>query len=249
MATQASIYFHKVTFHTHNNARGGEPQQAAGDAFVKTQLNQVPANYVLDYTRVGGNETAAALPIEVLDPLPSVVRELVAAYDFLLVVERMEESMTVLAWILQVPVTALVTFSSKQADSWYLVGGGGSNNNKNKCVRLVKPVVTSAIQTALESESWRRRHYGDLLLHAVANHSLDLTIDAIGRATVMQGVEHLQRVKAQLDVQCANETHFPCSNSGQPQLELSRESCIERDFGCGYKCIDRLFGANDMKVT
>ena len=232
----SDIYFHKVTFHTHNVRGDSQP----GDAFIKTQLDQVPANYVLEYTRV---DNGTALPQVLSQQWPSVVvQEIMAAYDFLLVVERMEESMIVLAWILQVPVTALVTFSSKQADSWYLVG----NKNKHKCVRLVKPALTSAIQATLESESWRRRHNGDLLLHAAANKSLDLTIDAIGRATVMQGVEHLRRIQATLEMHCANQTHFPCSSSGRPQLELSRASCIERDFGCGYACVDRLFGANDM---
>ncbi|GKY94389.1 hypothetical protein MPSEU_000404900 [Mayamaea pseudoterrestris] len=226
------VYFHKVTFHaapSQANARSKTP----GDSFVKTQLEQMPANFITDYTRIN-NDIELATD---MGELQTVVQDIINTYDFLFVVERMDESLIVLAWILNVPVTTLLTFSSKQGDSWYLVGGA----NRPKCVRLVKPVLTPAVRSRLESPQWRRRNFADLLLYAAANNSLDETIDAIGRDIVAKRVEQLQEYKARLQSSCANTTHFPCSDAGQPQLELSRVACIERDFGCGYKCIEDLF--------
>jgi hypothetical protein len=98
------------------------------------------------------------------------------------------------------------------------------------------------------SDKWKRAHAGDALLHATAVHSLDRTIQALGVEQVQQGLEDLKRWQHRVEQACNsnangsnnNETQYPCSATGMPQLELAAASCYMRDFGCGYPCIDRI---------
>ena len=215
------VYFHKVTFHGRQGGR-------LTDTFIISQLNTVPDNYIIDYIRPDDHNVTT--PGHILETISRVLDY----YDFLLVVERMDESIVVLSWILGVPVTALLTLSSKQANSWYLTG-------KTRCVNLVHPVVTDSVKQHFDTARWKQRHHGDVLLHAVAVKSLDNTIEAIGPDQVRDQVRQLQRYKEIVREVCSNRTDFPCSDSGQPQWQLAQTSCLARDFGCGYKCINDLF--------
>jgi hypothetical protein len=165
------------------------------------------------------------------------VQSVLQGYDFLFVVERLAESLVVLSWLTNLPVTQLLTLSAKQANSWYLAGG-------KRCIQLKKPVVTPAITTYLESSEWQERQYGDRLLWSVAMRSLDFTIEKIGRQFVQQQVALLEQWQEKIQVECSNQSFFPCSSSGQPQLERSQLSCYARDFGCGHQCIRDLVAAS-----
>jgi hypothetical protein len=113
--------------------------------------------------------------------------------------------------------------------------------NVFKCIPTVKSVISPTVQTYLESDAWRAANYGDYLLHAAANLSLDRTIEqVIGRETFARALHEYQQLRALEQAKCAPQVEFPCSNDGMPQPDLSKKSCYLPyfDFGCGHACID-----------
>jgi hypothetical protein len=99
------------------------------------------------------------------------------------------------------------------------------------------------VQAYLESDAWRAANYGDYLLHQAANLSLDRTItQVIGHETFQRALREYRQLRALEQQKCAPHVHFPCSNDGVPQPELSKKSCYLPfyDFGCGHSCIDEI---------
>ncbi|KAG7372942.1 hypothetical protein IV203_033666 [Nitzschia inconspicua] len=96
----------------------------------------------------------------------------------------------------------------------------------------------------LSSSDWHNRHYGDYLLHAAINASLDRTIDDIGPERFEKALASFRQRMALAQERCQAHAYFPCSSSGENQLKLSEESCYNRDWGCGYPCLDRLSESN-----
>jgi len=242
----SSVYFHHVSFHRRKGSN-----QVPKDPFILNALRKKEdPNFILEYTRLKtepsilisslsdtnkndhDNITAAQLT-EYLKRLRMIVEATVQGYDFFLVVERLQESLVVLAWLTGVSLSEVVTMSSKKSGSWRLAG--------KECIALVKPVRSSAVDDYFASPTWQLANAGDLLLHRAAQISLDKTIDSsMGRKRFERDLAELQRLQQIADTACANQTNYPCSAAGQPQLDLSQQSCYTRDFGCGYRCLDRL---------
>jgi len=212
----SSVYYHKVSFHGR-----AKKKKTPSDNFIIKQLGQTTPNYITDYIALK----------QINNNMVDTVRDVIANYDFLILAERMDESLVVFSWLTGIPLTSLLTMSSKIAgSSWY--------RTNNKCIQLAKPVVTTAIAEYFASDSWKATHSADRLLYAAANRSLDRTIQAIEN---FEGqLATFRRLQAEIQEKCRNETHLPCSSNGTVQLELARQNCYARDFGCGYPCIDRI---------
>lgn len=215
----SSVFFHHVSFH-----RRREPN----DQFVINHLNETTPNFILDYTLPKSVyvETEA-------DDVVGRVRGVVEFYNFLFVVERLDDSLVVFAWLTGLPLSDMLSISSKRSGSWYW--------NGKKCISLIKPFLTTGVASFLASNEWQDSHLGDHLLYKAANLSLDRTIDeAMGRSLFEQQLHTYMNMRRRVDESCQDAIHFPCNSGGTPQLAKARNSCYERDFGCGYDCIDRV---------
>lgn len=214
----SSVYYHAVSLQA---GRGGRGQPA--DAHVVRQLERIPANYISEYTRVSVQQTSAA----------QIVKEILDHYHFLLVVEEMEASLVVWAWLSDLTLEDMVTMSSKTAGSWYATGRG-------RCVSLIKPVITPAVSSYWQ-EHGTSRHLTDRLLHATAVHSLHQTIQrGMGQTLFAQRLAEFRALQAYVQNVCAmtfNES-APCSPSGVYQPKVATRACYLRDFGCGHECVD-----------
>lgn len=161
------------------------------------------------------------------------ISTILESYDFLIVVERMDESLVVLQILLGLDVGDMLTLDSK-------VQGGYSHTKKSGCFQNVKADLSHKVKGYLSSDVWFAQNYGDYVLHAAANASLDKTIDALGRARVEKAVAEYRRLSKLAIKECSSRAYFPCSKNGIEQFEKSRESCYEKDFGCGHACIDEI---------
>ena len=160
------------------------------------------------------------------------VQQIIEGYDFVIVVERMDESLVVLQMLLGIDIGDILTLDSK-------VQGMYSYSNR-RCFKSVKSHKSPCVEEYLTSSKWYAQNYGDIILHAAANTSLDKTIDALGRTRVEEAVEELKRLKSLANEKCASRAMYPCSREGEKQLEKAKESCYAygKDFGCGHHCID-----------
>lgn len=189
-------------------------------------------------------------PRSVKDPALVVerVRQALAGYNFVIVTERMDESLVAMSLLLGIGVGDVLVTASKVAGSRYhLVKPNGAPLT---CLPTIKSFVSPAVQEYLASHEWRAPNYGDYLFYQAANQSLDLTIErTIGRERFDKAYSEYLDLKRREEEQCAPHVVFPCSNDGQPQPKLARDSCYFRhyDFGCGYKCIDAMLESDAAK--
>jgi hypothetical protein len=182
------------------------------------------------------NETA---PTSVQNPaaIHRDVEQVIQNYDFLALTERLDESLVAMRLLLDLPVSDILSASSKVGGAYFYV------NNKSKsprCIPLQKSFRSPVVQAYLESDEWYAQNYGDYLLYAAANRSLDMTIERSGKERFAEALVEYHDAMKLVKKECEARTIFPCSSSGKAQLKLSKENCYRGDAGCGYPCIDEL---------
>jgi hypothetical protein len=241
----SSVYFHEISFHARASAK-----VSPSINFVTDHLHKVPENYIFHYVRLDdqqqqqqqgqekqrGNDDSSASTSQQRDDM-AALRTIVSSYDFLLVVDRLDESLVLLSILMNVPVTHLLTVNSKQAGSWY--------SNQKRCLRLYSPsrtMRTELERTVFASDAWTVKHALDQLLYDIASASLTATIRHHQAAFDVRWREY-QTWQERIKASCAINDVFPCSFDGRQQLNVSSAHCYLRDFGCGYPCIDELVKA------
>jgi hypothetical protein len=173
---------------------------------------------------------------------PGVLRERVQAvildYDFVAVTERMDESLVALQLLMGLRLGDILLTSSK-------VGGTFSRTSPTApaCIEIQKSFISKRVKEYLASDEWYAKNYGDYLLYAAANRSLDLTIEGLGRDRFEGALRKYRQAKALVDERCASKVFFPCSANGTSQDALSERDCYNKDQGCGYPCVDALLEA------
>ena len=213
------------------NPRLGQSQGRGGPQIRFMSLQKIPKYALWDPTH--------PTTVQNVTYARQLVKDIIHRYDFLLLVERMDESLVAMSMVMGVDVGDLLVVSSKIAGTYYYV----PQRRKNpRCVKLQNPQVTETIQAYVKSKEWYAMNYGDYLLHSAVNKSLDLTIDRLGRHRFESTLRDYRRLKAMVDTVCANQIHLPCSSKGRPQPDLAKQSCYATDIGCGFPCIDNMLG-------
>jgi Galactose-3-O-sulfotransferase len=172
--------------------------------------------------------------------IEEVIAKVLRDYDFIGILERMDESLVVLSLILNVPITDVLYLKAK--------GSGGFDDGRynRKCTYIIPPYVSPSMQSYFLSHTWKDRIFGDVYLYELVNKSLDLTIDEIGKDLVMQRlIEYRQLQKIAEDV-CSDEALFPCDSGGQANPKAP--GCLWKDSGCGHDCLNNIADkSNDLK--
>ena len=150
----------------------------------------------------------------------------------MLVVERMDESLTALALLTGLSLKDVLVTSSKVAGGYLLVRVG---KEAGHCRRQLKGPMSEGVRNYTESEEWLAMNYADEILFRAANASLDRTIESIGRDRFDLALQEFLRLKEQVLQECGSRLGFGCTDQGEP---VEEEQCYFRDFGCGYSCVD-----------
>lgn len=164
-----------------------------------------------------------------------IVQEILNEYDFVGLVERLDESLVALRLLLGLDAGDILYLSSKTH------GNYDDGLYKHKCVYIQPKVTTPEIDEYLSSEDWENKNYIINLMHEAVNQSLDLTIKAIGQSKFDKALSEHRSLQSLVQKTCASTAIYPCSDVGVFQEELSSKNCYESDFGCGYPCIDELY--------
>ena len=175
------------------------------------------------------------------------VRKTIESYDFIILPERMDESLVAMALLLQIDVGDVLVTSSKVAGTsqYHLLH---PDKRTFYCLSTRQSYVSPVVARFLQSKQWRAMNYGDYLLYEVAKQSLDRTIyDTIGVGPFETALQQYRTLKQLEQQHCAPNVQFPCSNNGEPQLDVAKENCYlyYYDFGCGYPCIDNIIQQYD----
>ena len=123
---------------------------------------------------------------------------------------------------------------------FHVIISGGFYKTSHGCTKMTKSFVTLAVSKYLSSKEWHQEIYSHVLLHSMINKSLDLTIEMVGKEKFEQQYNEYKRLKNLADELCTPTAIFPCSANGVNQVKQSRENCYNKDWGCGYPCLDQL---------
>ncbi len=190
-------------------------------------------------------------PHLVMDPdqVQRNVQEIIHAYDFIMIAERMDESVVVLAMILGIPLGDVLVMDAKQNIGqeylYFSVHDRITQRKRETCRLSIQAFRSPAVEAYLESTEWYAKNYGDYLLHSAAQQSLDRTITRLGHERFNSMLREYKNLKSKARLLCVNETFSHCSNDGILQRHLSEENCYSDDSGCGYACIDRMIAGAD----
>jgi hypothetical protein len=164
--------------------------------------------------------------------LEMLEKDVLGAFHFIGVSERLDESLVVLAMILSLELRDVMVLSSK------VNGGLDDGGFDGTCVKIQPAYTTPEVDRYLAEEFPIGNH--DFLLYAVANRSLDLTIDTIGKELFQRKLQKYRSMKQYAQDRCLRNTIFPCVTAGQPPLPESQKSCFEGDIGCGHICVQEV---------
>ena len=165
------------------------------------------------------------------DNITTAVATIMDEYNFIGITERMHESLVCLQILLHLRTTDILYLSAKKN------GGFDDGLAGGQCYYIMPTYISPTIQDYLQhSQQWQEYTKGDNLLYIVANRSLDLTIDALGREKFNQQLQLYQATLKVAQQRCANVT-FPCSPGG---ILNSEHDCYLWDSGCGYSCLDKV---------
>lgn len=173
----------------------------------------------------------------VMKAVESIMKE----YDFIGSVERMDESLVAMKMILGLPLNDILYLSAKRNGGW------DEGAYEKKCVYIVPSFVSSGMKRFFNSKQWREHTAGDRLLVQAVNISLDMTIDKLGRNEFEAELKQYRKAQVQAQEICGPSTIFPCSAGGERNKD--NHTCLWWDSGCGYKCLDQIFKANNSTAV
>jgi hypothetical protein len=168
------------------------------------------------------------------------VKKIVNDYDFLALTERLGESLVALQLLLGLPPGDILSVSTKISGESYYFQPFKRGGKKGKCVVIQKSFRTPAIEEYLTSDEWYAANYGDYVLYAAANKSLDITIERLGQDRFDRSLQQYRYAQNLVAERCRDEIFLPCSATGEPQVRLAEQNCYNKDQGCGHKCIDEI---------
>ena len=166
------------------------------------------------------------------DPM-ATANAILQQYDFIGLVERLDESLVVLSLLLGVPLRDVLYLPAKLAGTY-----------DDLCVKIPPARLKPPMLAHIQSDEWQSYVAPEVALWKAANASLDLTIDQLGRGRVEPALQRFRDVMQVIQKTCGGGvTRFPCGADGVPNNETD---CLFRDMGCGWDCIDRV--ADEMNL-
>jgi hypothetical protein len=216
-------------FHFEVSRRGENPTTQNMLPYLQAQKG-----FQVNYIRTGKQYKKNESNKTTLQFVQIIKKEIFKAFDFIALVERMDESLVVMKLLFDLEDKDMIVLSAKSS------GGYDDGMFESQCFLIQKAFTTPEVDEYLATDF--KVDNADYLLYAAANRSLDLTIDALGRKRVEHDVRKHRVLQKLAEEKCLAQAVFPCSANGTRQTELSALDCYEGDAdgGCGYRCVDRI---------
>jgi hypothetical protein len=146
-----------------------------------------------------------------------------------------DESMVALSLILGVPLSDVLYMNGAK-------GSGGFDDGQfhNQCTWIVPSFISPGMEEFFQSSEYQALVRYDYAIHQAANRSLDLTIDRLGVERFEQNLALYQEARRLAQDECLPTTVFPCSTGNIGSSPANSTSCLLRDAGCGYKCLNEI---------
>ena len=225
-----------------------EKYDVAGEVIASEGRGGVQSAFLSLSDRAVGKRSiwSPSFPSTVKDPnlAHRQVEQILKDYDFILLNERMDESLVTMSMLFGFELGDILVTPAKRAGKDYLL----VHERNNACVELLKPPSISEVPKLnkfFRSDGWKAMQYTDYVLHAAMNKSLDLTIASLDQTSYEQRLSQYRQWKTHIERHCQDQIILPCSPTGRYQAQEASSNCYHNDFGCGYRCIDELLLARE----
>jgi hypothetical protein len=161
-----------------------------------------------------------------------VIEEILNAYDFIAITERMDESLVVLKILVSLDFEDIIYVRERSK-------GGFSNGPENRpCLYIVPSFVTPGMREFFAGPKWAKQSLGDSMIYKAAYRSLDMTIDALGRKNVEQQVLRFQQINKKAQEMCESSVRSLCDVGGN-LIPPTDNTCYIWGEGCAHECLDK----------
>jgi Sulfotransferase family len=161
-------------------------------------------------------------------------------YNFIGITERLNESLVALMMQLNLKIADILYLSAKGRGGYDDAGGP-----KHQCTYIWPSFLSPGMKAYFQTDEWKDTTKYDRLLYQAVNHSLDMTIDRLGRGAFNENLAKFVHAQEQAKIQCLPSTLFPCDLAGRLREEKETD-CIWKDSGCGSTCLDQI--ATDLNL-
>ena len=161
----------------------------------------------------------------------SLVKEIIDGYDFIAITERMEESLVVFKMLLGLDLEDILYVRERSQ------GAFSNGPPQRPCLYVWPSFVTKGMKSFFASNKWKKHTNGDFMLYEVANKSLDLTIDRLGRENVESEVIKFKAALKIAEEICAPKAVPMCKDDGS---RANKTTCIIWSEGCSHDCLDEI---------
>ena len=172
------------------------------------------------------------------DRMSELVSQASEELDYIALLERLDESLVAMQFILGLETRDILYSSTKQSGKHILVMSRANNFN-GECKRIPKVGIPRGVKNYFEENEWKLNNMGDYLLYEAASQELDRIINAIGRIQFEEKLAQFRRAQALADAKCTPT--WPCTDEGRVRSSKEQVSeCYLWDLGCNYHCLDEL---------
>jgi hypothetical protein len=162
-----------------------------------------------------------------------VIKDILDDYDFIAIMERMDESLVVMQMLLGLTTKEILYTRARSSGTF-------SNGWKGRpCFYIMKSFLTPYMKEYFVSEEWNATIANDLRMYQAASKSLDRTIEALDHDEFHKNLDALRRGLLLANDNCKGRIRLQCDEGGNqvPQIE---QTCYIWSEGCDHKCIDEL---------
>lgn len=185
--------------------------------YIRTTASASTPSYLANRTKNGDANNA-------------IITEILNEYNFIGLVEKLDESLVVLRLLLNLDAKDILYLPAKQMGSFAVI-------SDKECRYIYPKFTTPQVDSYLKGEQWQEENELDYALIGAVERSLYATIDMIGHEKYEKALEEHYELLAKVHEKCFDKDLYPCSEEGRRQRG---SSCYWNDIGCGHECIDKL---------
>lgn len=165
--------------------------------------------------------------------MDTVLQHILEDYDFIAIMERMDESLVVLQMLFNLTTKEILYTHARSGGSW-------SNGFKDRPCFIILPSFQSpGMKAFYASDEWKTHIARDVKFYKAVHKSMDRTIEGLGRE---EFDERLRVFRAALKVaatNCKTKIRTMCSEAGEV-IKPVNTTCYFWGEGCDHDCIDEL---------
>lgn len=163
----------------------------------------------------------------------TVIEDILNDYNFIAVLERLDESLVVLQMLLGLTTKDILYTRARSSGTF-------SNGWKGRpCFFISHSFLTDGMKDFFVSEEWEKTIQHDLMLYEAANASLDRTIDALGRKEFKSKLLAFQQGLTVAAENCRGRVIGICSESGE-EIPRPNRTCYVWSEGCDHECLNEI---------